>query len=184
MNISGVVILSGLDENGNQVLIKLNSDGTLRASMACLRLAMNTPQSVANDTLTKLSFDTVSFSDLWLPIPTAPISDIVCPYAGIIRVTAHDLDCADAGNGVGYRALSTRKNDVLASSRRIMSIEATSAGSNTATVLSGTVQYAVAAGDTVQVYVRHKAGTSLNLALNDAFIEYIKYGTYAFSGTN
>jgi hypothetical protein len=149
-----------------------------------LRLSMNTVQAVLDNTLTKMSFDTVSHSQGWEPLPVAPVTNVSMPYSGLVLMIVDDADFGESGDGAGKRILFTRKNDVVASQRALQSIAPTLAAATSATATGGSRVFGVTAGDTLQLYIIHSAGESRNIAVVSAFFIYLAFGSFTFSGVN
>lgn len=156
-----------------------------RGQLPWLRLSQNTAQSIANNTLQKVSWDTVSASGGGWAAPTAPVTDIVLPYSGIVLIVVHDLDWQDSGNGVGYRLMLFRKNDASVSSRSPGIVAPVPAAAASQTVQSASKVMSFVAGDTLQLYLRQTSGGTLaGAAVADMFLQYIALGSYPFSGVN
>lgn len=146
---------------------------------------MNVTQNVDTGSAAILSFDVVTGAGNGWPAPTAPVTEIAMPFAGLVLVTAYDLDWGDSvtGNSVGDRRITTRMNNDAGTIRAASIMPSTN--SAVASVQSFSRVFRVTPGNTIAIRVIQDSAQTLAVAMCDVFLQYTQLGSVpAFAGTN
>lgn len=140
--------------------------------MPYLKLSMSAVQSVSNNTLVTISFDTKDKNWLWTP-PTLPVTSVTAPYSGMLKVVPFDCDWGTPNNITGYRALAFSVNNGQASRFSAHPANPTTTANTSNTVQSGYHEQQVTAGDTIEIKVRQDSGSTLSPAIKQLTLSYI-----------
>lgn len=145
---------------GWQSQVQMSSDTDTRVIAA--RMSMSATQSLANNSASKVSFNTVTFDSAGAFSVSATRYNI--PVSGFYRVVA-TVDFAV--NNAGSRALSVFKNGNLAASLGLIP-----ASPGDSVRVNGSALINCVAGDYIEIYAFQNSGVSLTIGNADGAVNY------------